>query len=470
LNALSSRAAPKRALPKLISNGELLRRALAWVVDERIFAHLSLHGNTSWSAAHLVVLTILWVWSERKTLTGAFDEAHFLSGKLLGQAPLASYQGLTGALAKWNEQLLTLIQKRLQQLMQRAGGKHWRIGKWLPLAVDGSRLSVPRTKSNERAFSAQNFGKGKKARSRLKWKNKQKRSKRLAERVKPQIWLTLVWHMGLKMPWHWRKGPSTASEREHFLNLLQTEEYPQNTLFCADAGFVSYQLWKTILERGQSFLLRVGGNASLLRQLDYTCHRKGLVHCWPRRERQKQNPPLTLRLIELSGPRGKVYLLTNILSEAELSRAQASELYQLRWGVEVQFRSFKQTFGRRKLRSRTPQHALAELDWSLVGLWIAQLFAIKEQLQVQSPPRRCSVAGALAVVRHAMRTYAEVAPPQQRIRMQLRLAVGDRYQRHTSKKARYNPHYQEPPSATKPKILKATCEQRRAFKLLQTAA
>ena len=56
-------------------NGDTLLAAVRWVVDARIFDELKFHGNTSWKPADLVVLTVVWAWSESRTLCGAFDEA-----------------------------------------------------------------------------------------------------------------------------------------------------------------------------------------------------------------------------------------------------------------------------------------------------------------------------------------------------------------------------------------------------------
>ena len=57
-------------------NGETLLAAVRWVVDARIFDDLSFHGNTSWKPVDLIVLTMVWAWSDGSTLTGAFHEAH----------------------------------------------------------------------------------------------------------------------------------------------------------------------------------------------------------------------------------------------------------------------------------------------------------------------------------------------------------------------------------------------------------
>ena len=77
--------------------------------------------------------------------------------------------------------------------------------------------------------------------------------------------------------------------------------------------------------------------------------------------------------------------MTNVLQDRDLTAAQAREIYRRRWGVELQFRAFKQTYQRSKLRSRTPESAEVELHWSLVGLWMVQLLAFKEQSPRASP-------------------------------------------------------------------------------------
>jgi hypothetical protein len=448
---------------------QALQRALAWIIDENIFSQLSLHGNITWSASQLVVLAVLWVWSDKDTLTGAFQHAKHLALSMLGEVALTTYQGLTGALVAYGARLLPLIQKRLHNLMEKIGGEHWRIGGWLPLAVDGSRITTPRTKSNEASFSATHYGQGRKARSRKKWKNKKRRSKPLSERVKPQIWITLLWHMGLCMPWTWKTGPSTSSERGHFQEMLTALVFPEKTLFCGDAGFVGYELWKTLQDAGHYFLIRVGANVRLLRNLGHARESESLVYLWPSKAAQKEQLPLILRLIVLQGPRGPVYLVTNVLSTKALSDRQASRLYRLRWGVELQFRSYKQTFGRGKLLSRTPQCALVELDWSLLGLWMIQLFAVKEQLAMASPPEQSSVAVAVSVIQEAMHAWPDEVCDPRILRSRLSAAVKDDYHRTSSKRSRYRPHFKDVPSTGKPKIVNATVHQRKAYQSLADA-
>jgi hypothetical protein len=451
------------------THADLLRQALHWFGSNESFSELVRHGNVSWSAMQLVTLAVLWSWSDRSTLATAFLDARDLALKMFGGVAVTTYQGMMGALRSYTAPLLALFWRHLHARMEGAAGRHWRIGLWLALAVDGSRFTTPRTAKNEQAFAIRNYGHGRKAKARTKWKNKKRRSKKISEPVKPQIWLTLIWHMGLKLPWSWRTGPSTASERGHLLEMIETQEFPENTLFCGDAGFVGYDFWNAIHRHGHHFLVRVGANVRLLKRLGTVRQRGHRVYLWPGKVASRGEPPLELRMIQFQGPRAPVFLVTNVLSESELSQRHAAQLYRLRWGVELQFRALKQTFGRTKLRSRTPENAIVELHWSVAGLTLVQLFAIKEQITIDSPPAHSSVALALAAIQDAVRHWSrEVHDPRAFIN-RLQQATKDGYRRHGEKRARYRPELKDEPCATAPIIKIATAKQRHAYKALLTA-
>jgi DDE family transposase len=452
-------------------NGETLQAAVGWAIDARIFAHLKVHGNTTWRFVDLVLLAIVWVWSGDGKLTGAFAEAHRWSSQVLGRVAVGTFQGLLKALVTWTARLVPLLAECLHGLMEEHGGRHWRVGLWLALAVDGSRTSVPRTHANERAFSAPNYGHGKTAkyrRKKAKGNRRRRKAKEKMQPVKPQIWLTLLWHMGLHMPWSWKAGPSYANERDHFRALLAEQKFPENTLFCADAGFTGYDLWQAMTDAGHSFLIRVGSNVRLLRRLGYVRESRGVVYFWPDHAARRHRPPLVLRLLALRVGRCPMWMVTNVLDEGRLSEAEAVRLYRLRWGVELQFRTVKQTFGRRKLRSRTPDRAYVELDWSLLGLWLIQLFAVKEQVAVGEVPEHCSVGLAIQVVRTMLQRWSERADAS--FATQLRAATKDRYRRNRGKQARYRPAYKDKPTAGSPDVRTATRRHRRWLsEYLQTA-
>lgn len=450
------------------TEADRLGRAINWCLDDSMFVDLGFHGNTKWSARFLIALSVLTAWGEHRRMTDSFEEARRLSQRLFGVVAIRTYQGMMRALVRYTGQLLPVVWQRLQMLAEKAFPEQFRIGRWVPLAVDGSRFSTPRTVSNEKAFAAKNFGNGGRGKNRTKWKNKNKRSKKLCHPVKPQIWLTLIWHMGSKLPWCWKTGPSTSSERHHLIDMIRSLVFPEKTLFCCDAGFTGYELWSTILNSGHHFLMRVGGNINLLKDLGHCRHGDGVVFLWPEQAARKKQPPVMLRLIEVNSEHGTMYLVTSVLSQRELSDSMFRRLYPLRWGVELQFRALKQTFGLGKLRSRNADHALAELDWSIVALTMVQLLAIREQSKLDIPPQNSSVGEALRAIRRAMRHWHEVSPKTESLTAQLMDAVKDDYQRTTNKAARYQAGYKDKPSAGKPTIRKATAAQRQAFHALQT--
>ena len=124
-----------------------------------------------------------------------------------------------------------------------------------------------------------------------------------------------------------------------------------------------------------------------------------------------------------------------------------------------------ETFGRSKLRSKTPEHALRELDWSLLGLWMIQLFAMKEQLAIGHPPTHSSAARAIHAIRDVFHHWSEIPTKGTSLKSKLRQAVTDQYQRSKeSKRARYRPDNKDKPSAGKPILLAATRQHKLLLK------
>jgi hypothetical protein len=447
---------------------------LHWFLpDDSIFSKMKLHGNTKWLPKCLVCLALLWAWSESKHLTDAYVEAARCCQTIFRSFVLGSYQGFMGALTRWTPALMEIMWPILHERMEEIGSKFWRIAGWVPIAFDGSRSTAPRTEANEQAFSAKNYGKGKTAKYRKK-KTKGMRRKRNKKNKpqpqEPQAWITMMWQMGLRLPWMWRLGPSNSSERAHIMEMLEEGEYPENTLFCGDAGFVGFPLWSAIMQCGGHFLVRVGANVSLLREsADYQLVKKGLVLCWPKTMQSKQ-APLRLRLVKVRIGKSDVYLLTSVLDPKKLTIKQMIKFYKMRWGIEVEFRGLKQTLDRAKLRSRNDKRLLAELNWSIMAMAVAELFALKEQLarRVKKPckhqqapdPAKRSLANTMRAIRPCIRTPNDIPEPGKDLRTLLREAVTDSYKRKTSKNARYRPPNPDKKPLGKPKIRKLTRKER----------
>lgn len=421
------------------------------------FASLTFHGNTRWAPSALVWLAICWAWSGERNRTDAFTQAADYCQRMFAASPLSTYQGLLGALVTWTPSLMPPLRGLLQQRMQLIGGKFWRIDGWVPIAFDGSRSTAPRTKANEGALCAPGYGRGKTAKYRKKKsKGLRRRNHRKArpQPPAPQAWITMLWHMGLRLPWDWRLGPSNSSERAHVMEMLESGDFPEDTLFCGDAGFVGYPLWSAILDAGGDFLVRVGANVSLLHaEVEYQ-PQKGKkkdvpVLCWPKKARQAGQEPLELRLLQVRVGKTTMWLLTSVRERERLRARAAARFYQLRWGVEVEFRGLKQTLERAKLRSRNDRRLLVELDWSILAMAVAELLAWKEQLArraarsagkaKEGDPAKRSLAKTMRALRRCLANLDEVPAPGRDLGSRLSEAVTDSYERRKSKGARYRP-------------------------------
>ena len=454
-------------------NKESLVAMLDWfLADDSIFAKMEMHGNTKWLPKCLVFLAIMWAWSEHKCVTDSYAEALDCCRSMFSSFIPTTYQGFMGALTRWTPTLMSILWPILHARMKAIGGKCWRIGEWVPIAFDGSRSTASRSKANETAFCAKNYGKGKTAKYRKKKSKgmrRKKNQKNKAQPQEPQAWITMMWHMGLRLPWQWRLGPSNSSERAHVLEMIAQGKFPRNTLFVGDAGFVGYPLWSAIRNNHGHFLVRVGGNVSLLSEdADFEFVKGGLVLCWPKAEQAKQ-PPLRLRLIKVKIGKTPMYMLTSVLDEEKLTRKQIARFYEMRWGIEVEFRGLKQTLDRAKLRCRNDKRFLAELDWSIMGMAVAELFASKEQLAKPRPKSRAdvhprdaakrSLANTMRALRSCMRKLDQVPAPGENLSTLLQEALTDSYQRKSSKKARYRPPNPDKKPLGEPTIRKLTAQE-----------
>ena len=139
----------------------------------------------------------------------------------------------------------------------------------------------------------------------------------------------------------------------------------------------------------------------------------------------------------------------------------------MRWGVEVFYRSCKQTLQRRRMLSRTPRAAEEELAWSVLGLWLLGMMTAAAVVARGGDPLAWSAALARQRLRRAMRRAAAGRRERAPLARQLAGAVRDGYTRKGSKKARNWPHKkrERPPGA--PDLRQATRQEVRAAQRLR---
>ena len=439
-----------------------LNRALGWLLKGADLSAVQWRDDCRWSIHGLVMCAILWAWSGETTLGERFKQARKITRRMLRgkDVPKSSYQAFTKLLRRWTTAVIVGLALVFRQRMETVFGDRWKIAGFVAFGVDGSRFELPRTAANEARFSppksaASRRGAQKKSKRRVR-KHKQSAATRAKKANNPQMWVTTIWHLGVGMPWSWRLGPSNSSEREHFKEMLA--ELPKGSLLVADAGFYGYALWSAVLAAGHQLLIRVGSNVHLLKKLGYVKEKNGLVYCWPDHAASESQPPLVLRLVVVHNGKHPVYLVTSVLDDKRFSDVEVAKTYSKRWGIEIFYRHVKQTFDRTKLRSHSPDNALLEAQWSLLGLWAMTLHA-QYQLQLQNiDPKRLSIAEMLRAYRAAMNEYKCVPDKGEDLRSRLKDALIDTYKR-KSKASRNYPRKKQEKAAGPPIINVASKEQ-----------
>jgi len=474
-----SSAKPDRRLNRII-----LREVLRWFVPEgELFSQDSFHGNINWMPEQLVMQALIWSAQETKFVTDAFVHTQEACEELGMQQVAQSYTSMMNALGRYTQVFAPVLRERFQALAEEVGGRYFTTDGWVLIGFDGSRTTAPRSVSNEQAFCAPNYGQGKRAQYGKK-KSQGMRRKRNQDNPPypqaPQAWITMLWHMSLRLPWTWRLGPSHSSERDHVKAILAEEKFPENTLFCGDAGFTGYPLWSQILAQGHHFLVRVGGNVNLLSEhADIKKLGGGIVLCWPKGQRNSGQPPLRLRLVKVKVGKTSLWLLTSVLDRRRLGRKQLARYYQMRWGIEVEFRGLKQTIDKQALRCRNATRLLVELDWSVRMMAVVELLALRQQIAAATvrkqgaawyDPQDRSLANAMRSLRKCLRNLHQSSSTDGGLLQDLSQAFVQRYQNRTDKRARYRPKNPDKKTLGEPHIHQLTIRERKQLAQQQSIA
>jgi hypothetical protein len=395
-----------------------------------------------WTPRLITWAALLMVWEPALTLQDRFAQTWLALAALFPGLKRAgrTYQGFIKAWIAWSPRLLGFWQQHWRTLVEQAAGARWMHQGWVPIGVDGSRVALPHTAENLRGFGC--GGK---------------------EHSSASAWLVMLLHLGTNLPWAWKIARATADERGMLRQMLGL--LPAWALVIADAGYTGYAFWQALSAGGHAFLIRVGANVRLLTKLGYAVREhEGIVYVWPSRAAKHGQPPLILRLIVLHDGRKPVYLLTNVLEPQRLSEKQAAEFYRLRWCLELFFRGFKQTLGKRQMRSHAPVQAALELRWAVLGLALLGLWSVHSQMAVGSDPRQMSLALALRHLRMILRDPGRRCRRRDTLPVRLSHAVRDVYPRLGPKCSGHWPHQKNDPPPGAPRITLANAPQRLAAK------
>jgi Transposase DDE domain len=350
--------------------------AIARVLPVDDFRDVDRRTRCRWGWYPLAMVWLLQILSRGVSLAERFEESRrWLRGLAPTLRLAGTYQGFVKALRRRGELLTLWIHAAFQERIRQWCGDADLVAGFRPLAVDGTRFDCPRSRSCQRRF-------------------------RLAGRDKspPQLTLTSLWHLGVHCWWDGRIGPATTSERTMLRDML--DDLPPHTLLVGDAGFIGFDLCSDLCRRQIAFLLRVGANVDLLTQLGWAQpERRDTVYLWP--AKCGSQPPVCLRLIVIGTGRRRVYVVTNVLDPATLSRRQAADFYRRRWGVETAYRAVKQTLERRRLHSHSSDLAIWELIGVFFGGWALSLISLSTRRR-QRMRHAWSPARITTTLRHAL--------------------------------------------------------------------
>jgi hypothetical protein len=274
-------------------------------------------GQSRWATQSLLLVLLCLTWCCGDSQAERFETAKSFVVVCLPKRrrPGKTVQGFHKALARLSLTVLRALGAGLRRRILELLTVGWQQDGFVPIGCDGTRLECPRTAELERHLGQ--AGKPGSA---------------------PTLWLTALVHLRLGVPWAWRWGKGTASERDHLRRLVGL--LPRAALLVADAGYVGYDLIRTLLQRRVCFLMRMSCQATFYREGGGAParFRDGRVYYWPpaKKKGSSQQPPLRVRLLRVRGRRGKkdVWLATNVLDPKQLTVAQAARYYHLRWENE----------------------------------------------------------------------------------------------------------------------------------------
>src|SRR4051812_35736018 len=296
-----------------------LKVVLDWLLAGADLSAARFRDTCTWTPRGLTSVALLWAWSGEAALTERFTSARSIAVRALALIvpPATTYQAFLKMLRAWTAVLAVALTVALRRRMREDLAGRFLVGGYAVFGVDGSRLELPRTASNEARFApARRRSRTRRAAKRRGRDRARADAARAKEANSPQMWLTTMWHVGTGLPWDWRTGPSGSSERDHLKQMIAA--LPAGALVTADAGFVGYEYREALLASGRHLLIRVGANVRLLKGLGYAREKAGRVYLWPDREAARRRPPLVLRLVVARGGRHPVYLVTSALGEDAL--------------------------------------------------------------------------------------------------------------------------------------------------------
>jgi Transposase DDE domain len=408
--------------------------------------------SSRWTVQPLILALLCMTWCCGDSQPERFEtaKAFCIACTPKRRRPGKTVQGFQKALAHLPMNVLRLFGTAFRQTLLKRLAQRCYEGEFIPIGCDGSRVQCPRTTELE-----QHLGEAGKKDS------------------APSIWVTALVLLRRGVPLAWRIGKGTASERWHLQQMLSL--LPRAALLVADAGYVGYELAKSLMKNHQ-FLIRMSSTVTLFTaaKVRLSRFREGVVYYWPQKAQPTQQMPLRLRLLRIRGRKKKhdVWLLTNVMESSRLTIAMASNYYRWRWENEGQFRAYKQTLNKIKLVSRSVRLVHREAEGTLLAmqLMLSQAALAMPQRTTDGGVPVCSPRKVLLTFRDEIDALAHGEKRTGAFCERLGKAQRERRVRSSPKATRVWPRRKPHKPPQPPKILTLTEQQKARISQLETQA
>jgi hypothetical protein len=395
-----------------------------------------------WDVHPLLYIVLLTTYCCGDSLPEKFEaaRAYYVMSCPKRKRPGVGFGGFEKALAKLPMPVLRSLAAAIRRRVEAVFRDRWKVGGFIPLGCDGTRLACPRSEELEQRLGT--FGK---------------------EGSSPMIWNTSIVHLTLGFPlcWRWGKG-GKASERAHLIQMLRW--LPAEVMLVTDAGYVGYEVARALMATTKlSFLIRMSSNATFYtdQNAPMSEFREGIVFYWPARQRDRGEPAIRGRLMRIHSHRHKVdvWLFTNVLDRQQLPVETAGLFYRLRWENEGFFRTYKRTLKKTTLMSRTLRLVHREAEASMIA---TQLLLCRGAMAMPAPkqgslPVMCSPRRVLL---EARRDIAGRPSSREPFTARIARAQRERRSRTTPKQKREWPRRKDHKPPQPPILLRLTKSQK----------
>jgi hypothetical protein len=316
------------------------------------------------------------------------------------------------------------------------------------MGLDGTVLDLPDTPENARTFGRPTSGR--------------------AEGAFPQVRLLALCELGTHAICGLAIKPLCHGETSMVGSLL--DDLGPGMLLIWDRGFFSYELIRSVCERGCHLLARVKSNTILepLRRLDDGSY---LAKIYPDAgDRRHDRRGMMVRVIEYThddprrpGAGERHRLITDLLEPAQMPAQEAPLVYHERWEEELAFDEIKTHLSSRALpiRSKTPAGVVQEIYGLILAHRVIRRVMHDAAVVACQDPDRLSFIDSLRILQCQLpespdqeietwyrRLLGEVG--QQKLRPRRDRWYARVIKQKMSKWAKKRPEHRRPPQPTKP--------------------